>query len=238
MTFRECFRALNRPGASVLLIVLLCCDLAFVVLHFANVLSPQLRNPLFNIECDRGYAEAFQYAKYSLILVSLVLTAWKNGVWRYISWVLVLGYFLADDSLKLHEQLGGLVAEKLDFIPPLGLRLQDVGELAVSATAGSLLMITIVSAYRGGSVDFKRTSKDLSLLTLLLVFFGVVVDMVHAALDMGRAASLVLEFLEGGGEMLSVSLLAWYSFLPIVRGGNANCYLCDFVRMALKGRPA
>ncbi|BBO23934.1 MAG: hypothetical protein L6Q31_10785 [Fimbriimonadaceae bacterium] len=238
MTFRECFRALNRPGASVLLIVLLCCDLAFVVLHFANVLSPQLRNPLFNIECDRGYAEAFQYAKYSLILVSLVLTAWKNRVWRYVSWVLVLGYFLADDSLKLHEQLGALLAEKLDFIPPLGLRLQDFGELAVSASAGSLLLIAGVFAYRGGSADFKKTSKDLTLLILLLVFFGVVVDMVHSAIDMGRPIGLILEFVEGGGEMLSVSLLAWYSLLPIVRDGNANCYLCDFVRMTLKGRPA
>ncbi len=64
---------------------------------------------------------------------------------------------------------------------------------------------------------------------------GVVVDMIHIVVPLGTV-SFILGVVEDGGEMLVVSLILWYIFLLNVRGDNAGCYLCDFVRIVLTRR--
>lgn len=236
MTARDCIRTISERSASIFLLLLLVGDLSFILLHLLSSLLLNSTYHLLSIEKDGGYSEIYQYLKFCWIIALLLLIAWKNRAWHYVTWVFVFLYFLADDSLQIHEHIGELVAANFNFIPPFGLRLRDLGELLVSATAATLLSIPLILAYRGGSQVFRKVSQDIALLILLLGFFGVVVDMVHVAINMGGKVRSILGVIEDGGEMLSVSLLAWYFFLLSVRRDLNSCYLCDLVRMVLKRR--
>lgn len=70
----------------------------------------------------------------------------------------------------IHETVGEVIAGNLSLRAPFGLRLQDLGELAVTATAGVILLAVVGWAYWRGSQAFKRVSQDLLLLILVLVF--------------------------------------------------------------------
>jgi len=94
----------------------------------------------------------------------------------------------------------------------------------------------LVWAYRKGTQIFRRISLDIGLLVLVLVFFGVVVDMIHEAVNFGYVIYFILGVVEESGEMLAVSPILWYIFLLNVRGVNAGYYLCDFVRIVLTRR--
>ncbi len=253
MTTRSCLEALNERSATVFLILLLCADLAFFGMHFitaiigdfkwvleSNLLKlvfvALLENDLFNIDRDRGYPEIYQYIKFFWIIVLLFNLSLKNRSLHYIPWILLFTYFLLDDSIPIHGRAGHFFAEHFNFTPLFGLRLQDYGQLAISAIAGILLFLPLVWAYRKGTQIFRKISLDIGLLVLVLVFFGVVVDMMHAAVHLGNAVDFIMGFVEESGEMLAVSLVLWYIFLLNVRGTNAGCYLCDFVRIVLTRR--
>ena len=178
----------------------------------------------------------YQYLKFLAIIVSLIITALKNASLLYVAWTSDFVYFLLDDSLRVHERVGRYIAANLNFVPPLGLKLYDYGQLAVSATAGIILLLPLVWAYKNGSRMFREVSQDLALLILLLIFFGVVVDMAHSAIKLGWKITFLLGVIEDGGEMLSVSLILWYVFLMMVRNGDSGCYLADCARIVLTRR--
>ena len=235
-TARACLAALNERSASVFLLLLLCGDLAFVVMHFISALTPVFSSPLLNIEKDRGYPEMYQYLKFLWIIALLLSLASANRAIHYVAWAVVFAYFLLDDALKVHEWAGRRFAASFTFIPPFGLRLRDLGELAITATVGVLLLPILGWAYRRGSRMFRKVSQDLTLLILVLVFFGVVVDVAHEAVDWGWKARFIVGVIEDGGEMVSVSLALWFTFLTKVRGDKAVCYLGDLVRTVAAGR--
>ncbi|NJP10442.1 MAG: hypothetical protein HC866_13990 [Leptolyngbyaceae cyanobacterium RU_5_1] len=117
--------------------------------------------------------------------------------------------------MQIHERIGGYIAANLSFMPILGLRLQDFGELAVSASAGIILLLSLILAYANGSEMFRKISQDFALLLCGLIFFGVVVDVIHVAINLGGKVNFVLGVIEDAGEMLSVSLILWYAFLRV-----------------------
>jgi hypothetical protein len=233
---QECIKNFNQSSATLFLALLLCGDLAFIILHFINALTPLLHNALLRIDRDRGYPEMYQYLKFLWIIIIFVYFSLKKSSPHYFAWVLVFVYFLLDDSLGIHEQAGEYIAARLDFLPVFGLRPQDYGELAVSAAVGIFLFSFVMGAYIKGSSIFRKISKDLVLLILILIFFGVVVDMAHIAIDLGWRNSFILGVLEDGGEMFSVSLILWYTFLMILRESDSDPYLWDCVRIFLSRR--
>lgn len=236
ITAQECIKTLNDRSASLFLVLLLCGDLAFVVLHFINALIPTLKMSMLSLEMDRGYPEMYQYLKYLWIIIILIFASLKNASLSYFSWASVFTYLLLDDSLRIHERAGSYIAANLSLVPILGLRLQDYGELAVSAAAGIILFLPLVWAYRSGSRMYKKIFQDFALLMFILIFFGVVVDMAHVAIQLGFKVNFVLGTIEDGGEMLSVSFILWYAFLIMVRDGYSCCYLCDCAHMILSRR--
>ncbi|MEX2126226.1 MAG: hypothetical protein WD795_20205 [Woeseia sp.] len=228
-------RAMNHPGASVFLLLLLGADLAFVLLHVNYKLSP---NPYayFSIEEDGGYAEVYGYIKYfwAIILCARIRNCTKSN--GYTAWVLVFTYFLCDDAMQVHETGGDLVARSFDFHPPLNLSLDDLGELAVSAIAGSLLLAGLAWAYLRGSYTFKNVSKDLSILVLALAFFGVFADMVHVAIDVGGIVSVGMGLVEDADELIVASLILWYLFMLAMRSGELDRYLHEVLFKRLTNR--
>jgi hypothetical protein len=235
-TAQECIKNFNQNSATLFLVLLLCGDLAFIILHFINALTPLLHNALLYIDRDRGYPEMYQYLKFLWVIIILVYFSLKKSLPHYFAWVLVFVYFLLDDSLSVHEKAGAYIATRLDLLPMFGLRLQDYGELAVSAAVGIFLFSFVMWAYIKGSRIFRKISKDLVLLILILIFFGIVVDMAHIAIDLGWTISFILGVLEDGGEMFSVSLILWYTFLMIFRDSDSDRYLWDCVHIFLSRR--
>jgi hypothetical protein len=234
--YQRTLRNINEHSALLFLILLLFADLAFIVLHSIDILTPFLNNSLLPLGRERGYPEMYQYLKWFWIIILLGCLSISRRSFSYISWGLVFTYFFCDDALSIHERVGNHIAGNLTITPPLGLRLLDLGELAVSAAAGMILLSLVILAYLQGSQAFKKMSQDMLLLILALAFFGVVVDMAHTSIKLGGKVDFILGVIEDGGEMLVASLILWYVFLLSVRDGNATSYLCDFVRVVLTRR--
>lgn len=228
-TILQSIRNLNQHSATVFLLLLLVGDFVYIMLHFMEAFTPFLENPLLSIERDRGYPEMYQYLKWIWVILLLVYISLQKKSLSYMVWVLVFTYFFFDDALNIHENVGSYIAEHISLNHTFGLRLQDFGELIVSATVGVVLSSLLIGAYRYGSAEFKKISKDVLLLIGALVFFGVVVDMAHIVIQLGELVTFLLGVVEDGGEMLIVTLILWYTFMLSVRDEKNNAYLCDLI---------
>jgi len=237
----ESLRLLKDSKANRLLIILISFDVIFFVIHYINALTPLLNNDKFSIGIDHGYAEIFQYIKFASVIIFLIFVLKKTGTRSYLVWIIVFSYLLVDDSIRLHDRFGSYIAMNLDFNPPFGMRLLDVGELLVSACAALILVPSLVLAYRYGSPLFKKNSENLMLLLCLLVFFGIGMDMIHIAIiskipdTLLRGVNSILGLMEDGGEMVSASLILWYAYLLKRKKGDPGVYIRDvFEKNTLK----
>jgi hypothetical protein len=221
----------NDRKATRLLLFLVCGDLVFGMLHVVNNRTDLLNIPRLDIMLDQSYPEMFQYLKYALCSILLALASFRYAAWRLLAWATLFLYFLLDDSLRIHERLGRQVAAALDFQPAWGLRLQDYGELLVSVVAGLGLFLPLIWAYRTGTDQFRKLSRDLALLVLALVFVGVFVDMAQVAFrfHVGQTTNSLLRAFEDLGEMFVASMMLWYVFIMSRRGFVASVYLADWL---------
>jgi hypothetical protein len=91
------------------------------------------------------------------------------------------------------------------------LRAIDFGELIVSACVGLFFLICIATAHRFSDRSSKQDSRYLILMLFVLALFGIVVDMLHIALQSPYwEPSLAL--IEDAGEMIVMSFIAWFVF--------------------------
>ncbi|MBK5940722.1 hypothetical protein [Halochromatium roseum] len=190
------------------LLLFLLADLVFILVHIGFKLG-LVTSPLFSIEEDLGYAEVYQYIKEYWIVLLLLTLAIGHGRFIYFAWSLLFAYLLFDDSLQIHERLGGYLANALQLLPILELRAQDLGELVVTLLFGTLLFAIIGIAYLYADHIARQASRHLFALVLFLALFGVFVDMLHSAIHWGEPFWLLIE---DGGEMLIMSVIAWYVF--------------------------
>ena len=214
----------KETSASTFLLLLLVADCAFIFLHFL-LLKGLLNNPLLALTRDRGYPEMYQYIKESWIVVLLFSMLIRTRAAGYSVWALLFLYLLFDDALKIHETFGGYIAVRLEFTPFRGLRAQDFGELAVSAMAAALLLTSLILFYVRGLGAFRQVTRHLLLLLLALAFFGIFVDMLHVTAERGSKVYDLLGAVEDGGEMVVMSVVAWYVFLLNVRDGDIGISL-------------
>jgi hypothetical protein len=221
----------HAESASRLLLLLICADAAFILLHILYFQTELINNSLYSLSRDNGYAEFFQYTKFLWIILLLTGIARTTRAPGYIAWTLLFIYFLTDDAFQLHENLGQTIARNLDFVPPMSVRLQDVGELIVTAIAGVVIFPLLILAYWRGSQLFRRVSLDFVLFLAILVFVGVAVDLVHEAIGAeGFLDQIIFRVIEEGGEMIVVSFTLWYTFLLSLRDGDISWFLHERLR--------
>ena len=155
-------------SASTFLLLLITADCIFFFLHFLN-LSPLLENPLFSMSKDQSYSEFYQYVKEFWIFFMLIIIFIKTKEGGYGVWGLVFLYILFDDSLRIHEELGGYLSIKWE-LPTLGvLRVRDLGEFIVSTMAGIYFGALLIFFYVRGTRVYKQFSKILLILILLII---------------------------------------------------------------------
>lgn len=201
---------------STLLLLLLITDSIFIILHFLP-LTPWFQNPLLNINQDQGYAEIYMYLKELWIIILLIFIMIKTKTIGYSAWILLFLYILLDDSLEIHETLGGSLAASLGFPSFMGLRPQDFGELAVSSSVASVIFGLLLLFYLIGTKAYKDISLNIFLLFLALVFFGVFIDMLNMMIQLGWEVDYIFAAIEDGGELMVMSLLVYYIYLVKIR---------------------
>ncbi len=224
----EFIQKYNIQSASLLLVILLFTDLVFVIMCGINAVF-DWGNELFFVGTDGGFAELYQYIKWFWIICLFVFISLRNRSLGYMVWSLFFLYFLLDDALMLHESYGETIAQHLSFIPPLGLRPQDVGELTVIGIAGLVLLVLVALAYFKGTQNFRSISVDFMLLVFVLAVFAVVMDMFNAAMGFEEQAYGFVTLIEDGAEMFVASFMVWYAFLLSVREKESTAYLYQWI---------
>ena len=204
-------RGVERLRASPLLSLLLLIDITFIAVHLWLWSRGQLSVQL-DIEVDGSIPEFFNYLKWLTSAVACAYAFYRRGEPLYLAWAMLFTYFLADDVNSIHEQIGIKVATAFDLGPALMLRGLDLGELSVSLTVGAVLLGVMVLLYwrTDNDSDVRGFTRQQLPWLGLLIFCGVVVDMLH--IQIGIFGSPVLTLLcvvvEDGGEMIAASFLA------------------------------
>ncbi len=229
-------KSFNERSASLLLMLLLCTDLAFFVISVYKSLA-HADNALLFIGEDAGYAEIYQYIKWFWIVCLLVYFSINKRSFSFITWGMLFIYFLIDDAFQMHETFGNKIARNLTMMPPFGLRLQDIGELIVSGVSGIILLSLVILGYIYGSKTFRRISIDFILMICILIFFGVIIDMLDNAFDLGEKVYYIFSYIEDGGEMVVASLISWYAFLLCIRKKKNTVYLYQRIPIIAKWIP-
>jgi hypothetical protein len=194
-----------------LLMMLLLADTVFIILHLIYTYTPYLPSVGFSLTFAGSYSEFFQYTKEFWIAVLFLILAiqHRKGIYSILS--LLFLYLLIDDSLEFHETFGATIAEFFQFTPAFGLRAVDFGELAVSAIFGGLFLVALFTSYLLSSTTARRVARYTIFMVIVLVFFGVFLDMVEIYIE-DRGVSLILRTIEEGGELIVMSVITWFVF--------------------------
>jgi hypothetical protein len=195
------------------LMLLLSGDLGFIVLHLGFAMIKHPAKEMYSLGTEGGYPELYQYLKWFWMAALMARQSLNLRSWSYGTWGLLFAYLLFDDALAIHEILGARLAGSLALTPFLGAKPQDLGELIVTAAAGSILLGSILIAYWRAGAPIRRFSLDMALLLCGLAFFGIAMDLVHSALGENDWVNLMLVVFEDGGEMLVASVMLWFVFL-------------------------
>ena len=132
----------------------------------------------------------------------------------YLAFIAIFTFVLADDALRLHEQLSVSIAAALDLPPFGGLRAKDSGELLVWIMAGIPLLTAAAFAIVGSPENDRRNGYLLFGSLALLALFAVVADMAHVVLQSAfLGADDLFVLIEDGGEQITLSLICCLAIL-------------------------
>lgn len=218
-------RLITSTKLDQLFYLLLLSDVVFILLHCLVRLGVFERYyKILSLNVDQSMPEAFQYVKELWIVLILTITYSRRKETVYLIWILLFGFFLVDDFARIHENLGGNIAQissSLNFIS------KDLGEFLGVLIIGMLFLIVFLFAFFKAKRKDKRASVALGFLVSALLFFGIAVDLIHSAF---KSSSMVIyEFLalvEDGGEMLVMTLILWYAMN--MKHFNKAIYTKDF----------
>lgn len=203
----------NTSRAKLLLLFLISADLVLMLLHVLRVANV-LDDPLFSLSREFGYAEIFQYTKEIWILVWLFYVFKVTRETGYAVWGFLFLYLLFDDALQIHETLGRYMAQSVEFSLTLGVPPRVFAQALVSATVGALFLLAIIFRYVRGTAAFKQATRHLLLLLVALALFGVFGDMLNTeVLNRWKYYGTIMTFIEEGGEMIVMSVIAWYAYV-------------------------
>jgi len=204
-----------KNRSSLLLYLFIATDILFIIVHIIHESNqvPALAYAYYSIEEDKGYAELFQYIKEYWIALLLSFLAVQKRSFLYLGWSLLFFYVLLDDAVQIHEKLGIVISSQLGLVDKFHLRAVDFGEILVSVLVGLFFLIFLTFAYRFGDSTSRKSSKSLMMMLFALALFGIIADMAHMILVSSSFFEPLLGLVEDGGEMLVMSVIAWFVLL-------------------------
>ncbi|MGH6621747.1 MAG: hypothetical protein ACREF6_19540 [Alphaproteobacteria bacterium] len=217
-------QARRLAGSTVfvrLLAALVAADAVLILLHVLHSLHDMrviggngsgdgflLESRRFLIDEELGYGEIFGYLKSLAIAAALFACYRRARAPAFAALAFTFAVIALDDSLRIHEFFGNLIAKGLALGPAFGLRAQDVGELTVWSALGAVVVSALAYGYRRSNAAGRSLALIFLSLLAVLVFFALAVDMLHIALAGSfRGAYRVGTVVEEGGEMITLSLI-------------------------------
>lgn len=165
---------------------------------------------------DHSLSEIFNHGV-SFFTAMLFLMTFMDKKSRASVFLALLAIFIwFDDAAQYHEKVGSLLSAHFEFQPRVGLRAQDVGEIAAWFIAAVLLLTVLTWSL------LDRKKGDVGLLFgagscfAALVVFGVFFDMVHIIYP-----TPLFTLIEDGGETIA---LAGFCALAIGVYRNSDRY--------------
>lgn len=165
---------------------------------------------------DFGYAEMFQYLQYLTAAVVLLVLFSKEHKFIFLVWSFFHVVLFADDAFQFHESFGAQFVRAFGVQNAYGLRGQDFGELAISGMLGLFFAVPILYNLFKGEERSQNITVHYIILTAILIFFGVGIDVLHSLLKFVPGSS-VLTIVEDAGEIMAGSLIAWYSIYLLIK---------------------
>jgi hypothetical protein len=196
------------------LVVLLIADLVFITTSVWH-LAVGVRTGPWVLETDGGHAEQFGYLQQAAVALLLGALALATRRYVFLAWGSLYACALADDSLRLHENKGAWLADRIGehlWFPDglLGLRANDLGEILVWGLLAVVPLAAAVLLHRRSDAATRRASLAVAALLVLYVFCGGVIDQFHV-LVMDTPIGDAVGTLEDGGEMVALSLGVAYA---------------------------
>ncbi|MCW8107208.1 hypothetical protein OPS25_01650 [Alteromonas ponticola] len=210
MTFHELTAARTF---LLLLLIIVAGDMVFVLMHILQKLK-FIAHTQFLLTTDGGFAEVYQYVKEGSIAVIFLWAAVKHRMLILLAWSVLFLFLLLDDSLQLHEKTGEVFAAAFEIKSVFNLAPRDIAQpLAVFLWVTPIFVLLSYSYYYASAAE-KRMSHRMIMLVAAIGFFGVGVDLMHAAAPWGLG---MFALIEEGGEMIVMSIMLTvcaYNYLP------------------------
>ena len=194
-----------------MLLFLWVADLSFIA---ADVVFNDLGYYPFSkveIHRDGSAPEFYQYLKLGWAMMTLGLIAWTARTLRPLVWVPVVGFLMATDAARLHERLGWAWAKRWDLPAMGGLQGGDVGEVLVASLVIVPAIVLLAAQWPRQKPHHRRFHLTVVAFMVLLGCFGVGLDIAHSLTRSANPTlAMVLDVIEDGGEMLTISALLAY----------------------------
>jgi hypothetical protein len=208
----DCSRLLRDRALALGGLVLLATHLVLALLHGAHFvclrygLDAWPRAPMFSLDSNAGLAQAFNSAQTLLLITLLLGLALRTREVLYLALGAVFVGVLLDDALALNQLLGAPLASALGLVDRPRLLAQSAAEMLVYGALALPVGALLGAGWLRASPPHRRAGAGFLALLALLAFFATVMDLVHLAFIKSFFGSrLVLELLEEGGEMVTLS---------------------------------
>jgi hypothetical protein len=172
----------------------------------------------FSVSSDGSIPEVAGYLQLAIAVAAMAVLAIKSRARTYFSWVVILVYAIADDSLLIHETAGARLAKL--FPPAWGSQAPHVGELIYFAMTA--VPLTLLFAYSYSQSEWKHRARSLLLLVPfgMLALFAIIFDYFHEWLHgYSRVVDFSAGMIEDGSELLCMTMVM---FLAIGLVTNAD----------------
>jgi hypothetical protein len=185
----------------------------FLLLYLGHEPGGLLTHDRLSLGFEWGYAEIFNYLQTLALVGFLAAIASRTHQALYLSWAAVFLLVAIDEALAIHQQFGSLMAAVMPLPPSFGLRPASLSETAAWLGGAMGLVALVAFGVRRAAPAHREIGWYFAWLFGLLVVFGVGVDLLHSLLrGTFFGISLVLEVVEEGGEMVSISLACALAF--------------------------
>jgi hypothetical protein len=206
---------LRSRMALFVFFLFLFADALLIIAHLYHFLNNRFQfssfvlSSEFTLIRERGYSEWWEYAKAGFSIGLYALCYKKSLQPVYLAIALICLWILADNALQIHESAGDVIAPLFTFaaslFPSAG---ETFGEFSYFILAGFAFSILFWINYRASSEAHRSLAAIFAVLVVLLAFFGVGMDAVHAALKFsGEILYHAFVILEDGGELVVLSAI-------------------------------
>lgn len=175
-------------------------------------------NHIIDFGSENSVASYFLYlleiSTAAFFLAAFVLT--RRQFFLFFAILYLVIFF--DDYLQIHERFGGFLVHNFELITVLYLREQDVGELLAWVTMAVCILPLGITSFQKLEESDHFYYMAVASSFILLLFCGVLLDMVHSHTD--GIISHAIGILEDGGELVAVALTFALAFSRVKQGIN------------------